>query len=320
MSQRLPLEQQFNYVKRSGVDIAAARQLARLCKQTKPDLVHAHDSHSHTTCILAAILFRNATPIILSRRVDFPIGSSWFSKFKYNHKKIRAIVCVSDTIKEIVRPQITAQHIHLTTVHSGVNPDKFQGVQVKDLRAELRLEKDIRIVANVAALADHKDYFTFLDTAKKLSSDRQDVRFLIFGSGNMEQELKAYCSKLDLNAYTYFMGFRQDLNQLYPNFDALLFPSKTEGLGTSILDAWANNVPVVATRAGGIPEMIIHEETGLLADVGDAGSLAAELTRILDDRKLRETVTQNAQKHLKKFTVNEMVRKTTSEYQNILNN
>lgn len=320
LAKKLPASQQLNYKKRSGFDLAAAFRLTQQCKKGHFQLVHAHDAHSHTTAVLAATLFRNTPPIVLSRRVDFPIGGSAFSSFKYNHSRIQTIVCVSKAIENIVRPNISNSNIHLQTIHSSVDLNRYKNVEPLDLRAELGLKSDTKIVANVAALADHKDYFTFLDTVKRISeTTSQPISFLAIGSGSMETEIKAYCKKLRLENKVIFLGFRKDLPEIYPNIDILLFTSKTEGLGTSILDAFANSVPVVATNAGGIPEMIEHEATGLLANVGDSAQLTNEVLRLLNDETLQKKLSQNGLQKLNAFSVGTMVSKFVSLYQNITN-
>ncbi len=319
LSNKLTDGEKILYKKRSGFDLLAAARLARICKKDNINVIHAHDAHGHTTAVLAASIFGNTPQIVLSRRVDFPIGKSMFSRFKYNHSKITAIVSVSNTIQGVIKPQITADHVHLETVHSGVDLSRFQHVEPIDLRSSYNLGAEIRIIANVAALAEQKDYFTFLETAKQILLVDKNIVFIIFGSGPMEKEIKTYCTSLKLDDHVIFAGFRNDLPAVYPNINILLFTSKTEGLGTTVLDAFANHIPVISTNAGGIPEMVIHEETGLLAPVGDSKALTQHIIRVLNDQKLGATLANNAYKKLDEFTVDRLVSKTLIIYQKIIN-
>ncbi|MCB9262316.1 MAG: glycosyltransferase family 4 protein [Flavobacteriales bacterium] len=307
------------FEKKSGFDLNAAKMLKNMCAKNGVNLIHAHDSHSHTTAVLAALLFGNKPDIVLSRRVDFEIGKSWFSHYKYNFKKIKAIVCVSEAIRQIVLPKIKRTEM-VKTVHSGVDSSKFFGVKKKNLKQELGIPTETKMVANVAALADHKDYPTFLRTAKNVLSKKQDVVFLIIGSGELEEELKEQAHNLKIANKVLFLGFRDDLPQLYPNFDLILFTSKTEGLGTSVLDAFANKIPVVATNAGGIPEMIINNETGLLAQIGDDLELSKLVIELLDNREKSMKLAENANQKLAEFSVENMVNKTYEIYQQIAAN
>lgn len=307
------------YKKRSGFDIAAAFKLAKLCKAKKVDLIHCHDAHAHTTAVLAADIFGNKVPIVLSRRVDFHIGKSWFSRHKYNHKRIVSILCVSDAIKEIVRPAITNANIRVVTVHSGVDVLKYQNAKRGKLRKEFGIPEGGMIIGNVAAMADHKDIPTFLRTVKRLQSNESFYFFLI-GSGPLELEMKAMASELQLTSRLIFTGFRNDLTEIFCDLDVLLFTSKTEGLGTTILDAFANKVPVVATNAGGISEMIHHLQTGLLCEVGDDEQLANAVLHVLENAELNQKLIENALEKLKQFSWTEMVAKTQAEYHQLFNN
>lgn len=318
LSNRLNSNHVKTYKKQSGFDLSAARSLARWCKAEKISVVHAHDAHAHTTAVLAATLFGVKQPIVLSRRVDFPIKKKWFTRFKYNHASIRHIVCVSDCIARIVKPAIVKPHIQVSTVHSCVDTSRFTGVTQMDFKAELGVPHDSILVANVAALADHKDQFTFLRTAKLLVEKDHRYHFVIVGNGELENELKSFTEELGLADKVHFAGFRSDLPEIYRSFDCFLFTSKMEGLGTSILDAFANEVPVVVTNAGGIPEMVVHEQTGMLCNVGDENQLASAVERVMNDKELREKVVLNASRKLVEFSPEHLVSATLDIYRNIV--
>ncbi len=313
---RLKPDHRIGYRKRSGVDLLAANALKNICKKREIQVIHAHDSHAHTTAVLASIL-GNDIPIVLSRRVDFPIKKKWFTRFKYNHQSVRSILSVSKAIQDIIRPAITAKHIVLNVVHSSCDTKRFTGVEPLDLRQELGLDEGTRIVGNVAALADHKDHHTFLKTAQAVLEVQDNVVFMIVGSGELEAELRTKSMELGIQERVKFLGFRQDLPRIYPNLDVFLFTSKTEGLGTSVLDAFANRIPVVSTDAGGIPEMVVHERTGLMASVGDHHLLAEYVVEILSDAKKSRKLTENASEKLKEFSVDQMVAKTLEVYRKI---
>lgn len=318
LATKLEIGERVLYNKRSGFDLIAAYQLKKYCKRNKVDVLHAHDAHSHTTCIIAASLFGNKPPIVLSRRVDFPIGKSSFSKYKYNHNKIRVIACVSDVIRGMVEPEIHNKEIEVKTIHSGVDLSRFKEVTPANIRSEYSIAPDTKIVANFSALADHKDYFTFIRTAEIISKERNDVVFLIFGVGELYQELTDFSKSLNLENVVKFVGFRKDLPDVYPNIDVLLFTSKTEGLGTTVLDAFASHVPVVATKAGGIPEMVEDKVSGLLSDIGDAESLSKQVIEVLSNKELSNKLTTNAYAKAQEFSVEQMISKTIKTYNNVL--
>lgn len=306
----------FEQTKKGGIDLTYARRIKSICKQQQIDLIHVHDAHAHTFSILAAILFGNKTGIVLSRRVDFPIKKNWFSRLKYNHGSIRKILCVSDTIKEITAQGIK-EKTKLTTVYSGIDLAKFQA-RNRTLKEELKLPEDAFLVVNTSALADHKDYFTFIDVAEKVIEQREDTYFLIMGEGPMEQELKAYARTKKVKKQLQFLGFRNDIPQILAGVDLFLITSKTEGLGTSILDAFACEVPVVGTKGGGIVELIEHEKTGLLCEVKHVEEITHAVFRLLENENLRKELTNNGLSKVQLFSKETTAMSTLRHYRELL--
>ena len=301
-----------------------AKYLARFCKENEVGLVHLHDAHGHTIAILSAVFFQNKSKFVLSRRVDFPVRNNFFSKYKYNHSSIKKIICVSNKIKEITAPSIKDKS-KLITVHSGIDLKKFNTeIENSILRQEYNLDESTTIIGNVAALAPHKDYITFLETSKlllpKLKNENKKVRFFLIGKENgSEKEIQNWLNdNREIKDNFIMTGFRNDIPIVLRELNVFLFTSQTEGLGTSVLDAFASKVPVVATAAGGIPESVIDNKTGLLSAIKDAPSLAKNVEKILFDEKLKNRLIENAIIHLQNFTKENTAKKTLEIYENVM--
>ena len=301
--------------KGSSLDLGFALNLKRLCKKLEIELCHLHDAHAHTFAILAASLFNNKTPLVLSRRVDFPIKKNWFSHFKYNHKQIVKILCVSDTIKEITAGGIVRKE-KLSTVYSGIDLNKFKSRTFK-LREELGISKGTIVVGNTSAIADHKDYFTFVDAAEKLLLNNKNTLFLIIGDGPLRHEVEAYVQSKNLERNIRFTGFRNDIPEVLADLDIFFISSKTEGLGTSILDSFAAKVPVVGTAAGGIPELIEDNVTGKLCPVKAVDCLTESLLALISSSSLRHELAENANKKVQQFSKQATAEKTLKHYQSV---
>tara|TARA_Y100000589_G_scaffold29326_1_gene24473 strand:- start:41575 stop:42672 length:1098 start_codon:yes stop_codon:yes gene_type:complete len=299
-----------------AVDPFFARKVKSVCKQKQIDIVHAHDSHAHSSAVISASLFANTTPIVVSRRVDFAISRT--SIKKYNHKNIKRIICVSEAVKKLTEPDIKNKSV-LKTIHSGIDLSKFSLTEKKTekLRKEYNIPDDIPLIGNVAAIAPHKDYFTFINTAEELIKRNLEAKFFIIGTGPLEEEIKKYCAQKQLDKHIIFTGFRTDIKEILPELTVFLITSETEGLGTSIIDAFACKVPVVATRAGGIPEIVKHEKSGLLADVKDAGELANQIERILSGNLDKKKIIEGQQRILQNFSKSVTAEKTLLEYLSI---
>ena len=305
---------QFISVKKgSSINISFSINILRLCRKHRFNLVHTHDSHAHTYAVMAALI-GNDTKIIVSRRVDFEVSAGPVTKFKYNHHNIARILCVSDKIR-LITAQALKDPLKAVTVHSGIDFSRFQNKISKEiLHREFQLPENAIIIGNVAALAPHKDYITFVNTVALLSDKLPSAFFFIIGEGDERPVIEKAIADLKLNGRIILTGFRNDIPEILPELNLMLVTSETEGLGTSILDAFACSVPVVATVAGGIPEIVIHEQTGLLAVVGDTHGLAEQVMRVISDASLRKQLIAGAHRHLEEFSREATAAKTLTEY------
>jgi len=303
--------------KRSSFDLSFAAQLKKFSQKNGVQIWHAHDSHAHGFAVYANAFFKANTPVVVSRRVDFPVAGSWLSAFKYNHSSVKKILCVSGAIADIVKAKLKNPTV-VEVVYSVIDNAKFSQLQKGKLRQELQIPPDYKIVGNIAALADHKDHHTFIDCAEILSSRNSHISFVIAGDGELRSELEAKVDEKGLSDKFYFLGFRPDVPTIIADFDLFLFTSKTEGLGTSILDAFAAGIPTVATAAGGIPEIIEHNKTGLLCPVKDAGKLAQAVEKLLSDKVLAENLVQAARQKLQLFSLESLGNRTYEQYQLVL--
>lgn len=297
-------------------DFGTARQIKKICAEKNIDLIHAHSSHSHALAVWAAVL-GNKPPIVLSRRVDFPVSKNFLSQWKYNHPSIKKIICVSDCVRQILLPSIR-QKEKCVVVYDGIDMNRFSNSTKKNiLRHEFSIAPDEMIIANIAALAQHKDYFTWLRTVALLKG-KLNAKFLIIGDGPLRNEIENEINRLQLNDIVLMTGFRNDIESVLPELDLLLFTSKEEGLGSSLLDAMLCGVPIVSTNAGGIPEIIQHEMNGLLANVGDEKQLAASVLKLTNDFELRTQLIHAGQITAKQFSKTQMAKNTLLVYHKVL--
>lgn len=302
-----------------SVDIMSAFKIRRICKRERIDLIHLHSSKAQGVGVLSALL-GNRVPMVLSRRVAFLPGENVFSKWKYNHEQIRKILCVSERIRNIMQDYVRDPS-KCVTVYSGIDLEKFAGIK-RDRNFVVRefgLDDEREIIATIGAIDASKDHFTFVDTIERLISSGHRVQGLIIGDGPLAADVRMYARKRSIEQYIKFAGYRKDVAVLLSSVDMFLMTSKEEGLGTSLLDAFLARIPVVATDAGGIPEIVRHMETGLLTPVGDADKLSANVARLLGDKPLKETLLDQAFAFVKRFSKEETTSRTFKIYQEVLN-
>ena len=306
------------FTKRMSFDPFAAYALHRFAQEENISLIHTHDSHAHTLAVLAASLFRFNVPIIVSRRVDFPVRTTGVGGWKYRHRNVQGYISVSQAINDVMIASGVEPGL-LSVVHSGIDIHRFRKSPDGRLRSEFGLSVDTPLVGNVSAIAPHKDYRTFVKTAELLLQRGVDAYFMIIGGdGGEEEEIRDYVQGKGLSDRILFTGFRTDIEQILPELDLFLITSKTEGLGTTILDAFAAGVPVIATRGGGIGEIVLHQQSGLIADVGEAEELAHQVESVLTDPQLGSKLIEGGREEVKKYSKEKTAEKTLEVYRRVL--
>lgn len=300
-------------------DILSAYSLSRVIRRGGYDIVHFHTAHAHSIGLLALKMVKTRPRVILSRRVDFLVGQNILSRWKYSQKLDR-IIAISGGVKNaLINSGVSEETIEV--VYSGVNLEKIQNTPVTtDLRNEFNIKHGQSILGNVAALAPHKDHKTLIRAIEILSNRRNDFKLIIFGSGSLEEELKNLVSEKELDSFILFAGFRENIISYMKEFDIFVLSSNLEGLCTSLIDASACGLPIVATETGGIPEIVLHNKTGLLSEPENPEQLADVIDLILSDPGLREEFSGNAVKHAENFDFKHTVNGTLQIYREVIDN
>ena len=296
----------------------AAWQLSRVLKMLRPTVVHAHDAHAVAMVALARS-FGRLDPLprfVVSRRVDFHIRRNAFSRWKY--AQVDLFLCASNAIRTmLVGDGVPAERA--MTLHEGVDLEHVAAVPRLDVHAELWLPSGAPIVGNVAALVPHKGHRYLIEAAATVVRQVPDTRFVILGTGELEATLRTQITHLHLERHVLLAGFRPDALSLQKGFDLFAMSSVTEGLGTVLLDAMAIGQAVVATRAGGIPEVVAHEQTGVLVPPRDADALAAAIVRLLGDADRRAQLGVAGRERVRaSFSVERMVQATLDAYDRLV--
>jgi len=250
-------------------------------------------------------LFYNLkAPLVLCRTLIRRVDTNVLRKWKYNYRGIKRIICVSQAVVEVLKFAVK-DHSKLTIVGSVTDIEKFKKQKATGLlKKEFNIPNDYKIIGNIAAFTGFKDHYTWIDTVKILV-DRKLIKakYLLVGVGKLEDEIKQYVSDNNLDDHIIFAGFRKDIPYILPEFDLFLFTSNNEPTGGVLLESYACKVPIVAANAGGIPEVIVDNETGLLAEVGNATDFANKVELLINNADLQKKLVENGYNHLlKNFT------------------
>jgi len=279
--------------------------LARALRRERPDALLLHDPHAVSAGLVAARL-AGRVPLVAVRRVDFSLRGA-FSRAKY--RACDRVIAVSQAIGSVVeRGGVAPSRLRL--VYEGV-PDRTPAPGGAEALAALGVPAGAPVVGNVAALTGHKDHATLVEAMALLRPRAPEARLVIAGEGELRPALEAQVRERGLGDRVIFAGFRRDLDRLLPAFSIFCLSSRLEGLGTSLLDAMAFGLPVVATAAGGIPEAVEDGVTGRLAPPRDPAALAEALAELLRDEERRRIFgAAGRRRFLERFTADHMVAET----------
>ena len=302
----------------SSLDFFSAYEIKKICRNDGIDLIHLHSSKAHGVGVLG-VLYGNRVPMVLSRRVAFLPGQNILSKWKYNHRQIKKVLCVSQKITTIMQAYLK-QGSKCVTVYSGIDLKKFDNITPDKnfLVKAFNIDNQKTIVTAIGAIDGSKDHITFVETIESLVNSGHRVHGLIVGDGPLADRLRAFVVDRGLSDHVTIAGHRADAGRILISSDIFLMTSRVEGLGTSLLDAFLARIPVVATEAGGIPEIVRHDETGLLAPVAGFRKLAENIGRLMTENGLRERLVARAAIFVKDFSKERTSAKTLTIYSEVL--
>ena len=285
------------------------------------DILHAHDSHGHSLAWLAGIArgHRSWPLLVVARRVAFPIGSFGGSKYA----AANAYIAVSDYVRQqLLKAKVPRGKIHV--VHDGVKPPlaAVRGVQRSEFRRRYGVDDHSLLLGTLTSFAPEKLLREEIDLLEVLPPS---VHLWIGraatdpGPRSEEAELLRYAKDRGVEHRVQFLALGDDLDEFLDSLDVFLYLSRSEGLGSAILLAMAHGLPVVASRVGGIPEIVRHRETGLLVGDNLKEELPAAIS-LLNSEELRLKLSGAGQKFvLDNCSAGAMVSKTIPIYEELLN-
>lgn len=297
-------------------DVGMVGRLRRLIRAERPDLVHLHSRRgSDVWGGVAARL--EGVPVVLSRRVDNPEPRAW-AALKY--RLYDRVIAISEGIRQVLLADgVPARK--LACVHSAVDTERYRPgcADPAWLRREFGLPAQSAVIAMVAQFIPRKGHRTLLDALPAVWAAHPGTQVLLFGRGAEQPAIAAEVARRGFAERVRFAGFRDDLHRVLPCVDVVVHPAQTEGLGVALLQAAACGTAMLATRTGGIPEVVVDGRTGLLVAPGDAPALARALQRLLGDAALRARCGEAARAlALERFSIGTMVEGNRAVYEHVL--
>jgi glycosyltransferase involved in cell wall biosynthesis len=271
---------------RHDLDLAAARRLAREFRKLRPDLVHLHTGRAAWLGGWGARLA--GIPAISTRRMDRPLRQGFKTRWIYG-KLTSRVAAISPSVAESLR-EGGVDPRRIVVIPSAIDRSRVAPVRGREaVRAELGIGESESLLLAVGALVRRKGFDVLLDALQQVTRapGSPSVRLVVAGEGPERSALQDQIRSLGLEASARLLGARTGVAELLAGCDVFVMPSRQEGLGIAALEALAASRPIVASRVGGLGEVLVHEQCALLVPPEDPGALAQGLLRLLGDGELR---------------------------------
>ncbi len=302
-------------------DIRILWQIRQTLRYIQADIVHTHLIHADFFGWIGAKLAGVKT-VIASRHND--------DAFRYHpvlSKVSRVLwwltdggIAISGAIKDFTLGIEGASAKKIDVVRYGLEyrwiPDEELKQAYQALREELALPESTVILGMVCRLVEQKGIPYALQAYVNIQEQFPDVHFVIVGDGELGDELKRQSQGLGISEHVHWLGWRSDAQALMGGFDIFLMPSLWEGFGLVLLEAMSRRIPIIASDVSAIPEVVQHNETGLLIPPRAVDELTHAIEILLTDRPLRKYMGLLGEDRLQHvFSVEQMVKQTLTIYQ-----
>ena len=301
-------------------DLRVLSRLFRLIRRERPEVLHAFLGLANLAASLVGRLL--GVPVIIWSYRDVEV---WKSKAHWlvERTAVRwadAVTCCSDAVRQFVLAHMNGQASKFLTIHNGVDLESFRRSRVAG-RAELKLREGGFVIGTVSRLDEPKKGLTVMLRALADLAGRDGIppwQWLLVGDGPARDRLRSLASELGLSGQVVFAGMRHDVASVLPMMDIFVCPSLYEGFGIAIVEAMAAGRPVVASAVGGIPEIVVHEDTGLLVPPGDAAALAGALATLLNHpEQARAMGARGLARAREKFSIDTAVQQHQQLYESL---
>ena len=302
--------------RRMGREIA---RLAELCRAERFDVIDAHCTRDIWMSALAARRARVPARVIRSRHNLFPVKPHLFNRYMHR-TMVSWLIANCQAIAEIfVRGGLVPRE-RISVIPSAVDLRECDAPRDPGgVRRQLGIADDALVVAVAARISVEKGHRDLLEAAPLVRREHPRAVFLLLGAGPLEEEIREEAQRRGVADAVVFAGFREDVCNALGASDLVALPSHAEGTPAALLEAQALRRPVVATRVGGIPDIVREGETALLVEARDPSALAAAISVLLADPARRRAMGEAGRALVEaEFTVERMAAKTLAAYQSAL--
>ena len=305
----------------STFNLSTIKKLTNILKKKKVDILHCH---AHKATVYGAIAAKLAGTKIVLAHVH-GLGRSRNIKRKIMNffilKKIKKVICVAEGVRnDVLKYNRFLSEDKVAVLENSVDYSYFSdsAISKEEAKKMLGLSNDDFVFGIVGRLAPTKGISFLINAFVKVKERIPSAQLVILGQGPSEQELVQQISETPCRNSIHFLGHREHINKLFKGMDVFVLSSIAEGMPRAILEAMAAGVPCIATKVGGIPEIINCDDVGILVESANSESLANAMISLaeLPDEKLRQ-IAERANERVRKYyshkVIGEKLRKLYEE-------
>lgn len=303
-------------------DLALSAKMAEVIDREKLDILHVHYAMPHAICAIIAkgIAKHNVKIVTTLHGTDITvlgIDSTFEKMIKYGIEYSDAVTAVSNSLVQDTVEQLKIDR-PIQVIYNFINENDYYKKDAKQIKEAYGFNEDEKIIVHISNFRKVKRVD---DIIKAFYMIRREVNanLVFIGDGPEMSTARDLVTDLNLTPYVLFLGKQKKISDLLSIADLKLLLSEKESFGLVLLEAMACGVPCIGTRVGGIPEVLIHEKTGYLVELGDTNQVANYAVEILQNKSLAQNFSKNAIEHAKtKFHSTRIVNQYIKLYDQLL--
>ncbi|ASN05525.1 N-acetyl-alpha-D-glucosaminyl L-malate synthase BshA [Virgibacillus necropolis] len=291
-------------------DLALANKMAEVIDREKLDILHVHYAMPHAICaILARDIAKHDVKIVTTLHgtdiTVLGVDQSFKKMITHGIEQSNAVTAVSNSLVKQTKEMLGITK-DIDVVYNFVNENEYKKKELSGIKKEYGIKENEKVLIHISNFRKVKRIQDVIQTFKKVSH-YIDAKLLLVGDGPEYSNTCQLVDSLGLNDDVLFLGKQKNVSDLLSISDLKLLLSEKESFGLVLLEAMACKVPCIGTAAGGIPEVIEHNETGYIVDVGDTDKAAEYAVQLLQDDALRKQFSQNAYNRARKYFHSEII-------------
>ncbi len=288
-----------------SLDLASIQAFYGLFKKEKPEVVHTHASLSARFAARGA----GVKAIVHTKHCIDPLKTGVKKTIAaiINNGLSSSMTAVSEAVAQNLLEN-GAPKEKVKVIYGGVDElRQLEESEIQNLRQSYGVKEQEILFGMVARLAEVKNHRYLLEAAELALKEREDIKFILAGTGPLEESLKSLAAEKGLQGQVIFTGFIKDVESIYNIIDVNMITSNTEAQCLALVEGMTLGKPMIGTQVGGVPELIKQGETGLLVPLKQPRALADAILALAADKELRESMGQKARQLMQqKFSASKM--------------